>query len=131
MFNPAAPNPGRGGGGGRGGGQGRGGGGRGDAATNAENAPAPRPGLTSATFAGGYALSFWVADVATGDATEFWHNAADEKTFNGINTITWRGDHVVFQLEPEEWTRFYSVAVPAMPGALHNTGPNSRTDVFG
>ena len=141
-FNPAAAAgrgafAGRGGGGqGRGGGGGGGGqgrGGRGDTAEgSAENAPAPRPGLTSATFAGGYNLSFWVADVATGDAKEFWHNAAaDEKVFNNIGQIAWHGDFVVFQLEPEEWTRFYSVAVPAMAGRLHNTGPNNHTDEFG
>jgi dipeptidyl aminopeptidase/acylaminoacyl peptidase len=130
-FNTAAA-PGRGGGGGgRGGGQGRGG--RGDAptATPAATPPAPRPGLTSAAFSGGYNLSFWVADAVTGDAQEFWHNAPQDRVFNGINTITWRGDHVVFQLEPEEWTRFYSVPVPVVTTLLHNTGPNSRTDVFG
>jgi dipeptidyl aminopeptidase/acylaminoacyl peptidase len=126
-FNPA--NPGRGGAGRGGGGQGRGGG-RGDqAAAQAAPPPAPRPGLTSATFSGGYTLSFWVADVATGDAQEFWHNAVEEKTFNAINAITWRGDRVLFQLEPEEWTRFYSVPVQPI-GPVHNTGPNSRTDVF-
>jgi len=126
-FNTAAQGrggPGRGGGGG----QGRGGG-RADQATPGATPPAPRPGLTSATFAGGYNLSFWVADVATGDAQEFWHNAVEEKVFNGINTIAWRGDRVLFQLEPEEWTRFYSVPVQPI-GAVHNTGPNSRTDVF-
>jgi dipeptidyl aminopeptidase/acylaminoacyl peptidase len=131
-FNAAAA-PGR-GGAGRGGGQGRGGGGRGRGDQPAEGAqaaaPAPRPGLTSAAFAGGYDLSFWVADATTGDAREFWHNAPQEKVFNGINAITWRADRVIFQLEPEEWTRFYSVAVP-LSGALHNTGPNSHTDVFG
>ena len=128
-FNAA--NPGRGGGGG---GQGRGGRG-GDPAPAAQAAgatpPVPRPGLTSAAFSGGYNLSFWVADAATGDAQELWHNAPQEKVFNGINTITWRGHHVVFQLEPDEWTRFYSVPVPALTGPLHNTGPNSHTDVFG
>ena len=116
--------------GGGGGGQGRGG--RGDA--NAEGAPqpAPKPGLTNSLFVGGYNLSFWVADVKTGDAQEFWHNAKDEKLFNGINAIAWQGDHVVFQMEPEEWTRFYSVQVPAISASLtHNTGPNARTDVFG
>ncbi len=51
--------------------------------------------------------------------------------FNAINQIAWRGNHVVFQLEPEEWTRFYSVPVPALTGPLHNTGPNGHTDVFG
>ena len=59
---------------------------------------APRPGLTSSLFVGGYNLSFWVADATTGDAQEFWHNAKDEKLFNGINAITWHGDHVVFQM---------------------------------
>jgi len=126
-FNTAAQ--GRGGAGrGGGGGQGRGGG-RGDQSTPGATPPAPRPGLTSATFAGGYNLSFWVADVATGDAQEFWHNAVEEKVFNGINTIAWRGERVLFQLEPEEWTRFYSVPVQPI-GTVHNTGPNSRTDVF-
>ena len=132
LGNPAGPafnpvNQGRGGRGGGGGGQGRGGPGRGDQAPAAP--AAPRPGLTSATFAGGYTLSFWVADATTGDAQEFWHNAVEEKVFNGINSITWRDDRVLFQLEPEEWTRFYSVPVQPI-GPVHNTGPNSRTDVF-
>jgi dipeptidyl-peptidase-4 len=123
------------GGAGRGGGQGRGG--RGDAPPNAQGTtpgaappPAPRPGLTTSVFSGGYDLSFWVADASTGDALEFWHNAPDDKIFTGINAISWRGDHVVFQLEPEEWTRYYSVAVPPLTGSLHNTGPNNHTDVF-
>ena len=142
LGNPAGPafnaaNAGRGGGGGGrgGGGGGQGRGGRGDAAAAPGAAqatpPAPRPGLTTATFAGGYNLAFWVADASTGDAQEFWHNAPDDKVFNGITAITWRGGHVVFQLEPEEWTRFYSVAVPTPGGMLHNTGPNNHTDVFG
>ena len=32
------------------------------------------PGLTRATFKGGYTYSFWKADVATGEAKEVWHN---------------------------------------------------------
>ena len=130
-FNPNNPGrggAGRGGGGGNAVAQGRGGRGGNQANPDAP-APAPRPGLTSATFSGGYNLSFWVADAVTGDAQEFWHNAKDEKVFNGINTMTWQGEHVVFQLEPEEWTRFYAVPVRA-GGPVHNTGPNARTDVF-
>jgi hypothetical protein len=37
-----------------------------------------RPGLFSAAFAGGYSLSFWAADVATGEGKEFWHNQKDD-----------------------------------------------------
>ncbi len=113
-FNPANA--------GRGDGQGRGGRG-GD--PPAGPVSAPRPGLTTATFPGGYDLSFWVADAATGDAQELWHNAAQDKVFNGINAITWRGDRVVFQIEPEEWTRYYAVPVPPLTGPLHNTGPDA------
>jgi dipeptidyl aminopeptidase/acylaminoacyl peptidase len=124
-----APNAGRGGGGGGRGG--RGGAAQAQPGTPPATPPVDRPGLTTAAFSGGYNLSFWVADVASGDAEEFWHNAPQDAVFNAINQITWRGDHVVFQLEPEEWTRYYAVAVPAVAGAVHNTGPTTRTDVFG
>jgi dipeptidyl-peptidase 4 len=133
LGNPPGPafnaaNQGRGGGGRGGGGQGRGGGRGGDAQ---ESQPAPRPGLTNAFFTGGYNTSFWVADVKTGDAREFWHNAKDDPVFTGINTITWRGDHVVFQLEPEEWTRFFAVPVGDLTGELENTGPVAKTRLLG
>jgi dipeptidyl-peptidase 4 len=82
--------------------------------------PAPRPGLNVATFSGGYNLSFWVGDASTGEAREFWHNAPEDKTFTNINAISWAGDRVVFQIEPEEWTRFYSIKVdgPSDPISL-------------
>ena len=94
---------------GRGGGQGgRGGRGRGDAEPSRD----PRPGLMTATFTGGYTLSFWVADVATGEGKEFWHNTKDDKDFNAINAIQWAGaDRVIFEAEPQEWVRWYSVSV--------------------
>ena len=69
------------------------------------------PGLTNATFKGGYNLSFWVANAETGEGHELWHNAANDRVFNNINNIQWAGNNVIFQLEPEEWIRFYSVAV--------------------
>jgi dipeptidyl aminopeptidase/acylaminoacyl peptidase len=133
LGNPAGPafnaaNQGRGAGRG-GGGQGRGGG-RGGEPPEGQPQPQPRPGLTNAFFAGGYNTSFWVADVKTGDAREFWHNAKDDRTFTGINAITWRGNNVVFQLEPEEWTRFYAVPVGDLSGDLLNTGPVAKTKLF-
>ena len=94
------------GGGGRGGGRGAPGAGR--AAANDD-----RPGLFASAFADGSTLSFWVADAATGEATEFWHNDRADPEFGTINA-GWRWadpDHVVFQAEPEEWTRWYSVSV--------------------
>jgi dipeptidyl-peptidase 4 len=79
------------------------------------NAPAPvdtRPGLMTSAFAGGYTLSFWVADVATGEGKEFWHTQKDDKDFSGVNAIEWADpDHVIFQAEPQEWARWYSVSL--------------------
>lgn len=68
------------------------------------------PGLTRATFAGGYSLSFWVADAATGEAHEVWHDAPASETFARVNAIQWAGDHLIFSAEPEEWVRYYSVS---------------------
>ena len=71
-----------------------------------------RAGLFESAFAGGYTLSFVVADVASGEGKEFWHNRKDEKEFTAIAAITWAGaDHVIFEAEPQEWTRWYSVSV--------------------
>jgi dipeptidyl aminopeptidase/acylaminoacyl peptidase len=95
---------------GRGGrGQGRGGRGGDEAAGDDK-----RPGLFSAAFAGGYTLAFWVADVATGETHEFWRNRKDDKEFPAVAAIFWSGpDHVVFEGEPQEWARWYSVPVGA------------------
>jgi dipeptidyl-peptidase-4 len=71
----------------------------------------PIDGLNRAAFTGGYALSFWVGDVATGGAREFWHNQPNDRTFPNITAIQWAGDGVIFQAEPEEWIRYYSVPV--------------------
>jgi len=88
------------GGGGRGGFRG-GGGGRGQA-----------DGLRRAAFPGGYTLSFWVADVATGQGDEFWHAEPADSSFAPRN-FGWAGDNVIFQSEPGDWQHYYSVSVPA------------------
>lgn len=84
----------------------------------------PRPGLTSAAFPGGYTLSFWVADPVTGEGREFWHAAPDDRTFAPVRAIQWVGEHVLFQIEPDEWIRFYTVRVdqPAATPTLLNPG---------
>jgi dipeptidyl aminopeptidase/acylaminoacyl peptidase len=127
IGNPDGPayNPltaGRGGRGGRGGGRGRaGGGGAGQESGTEENS---RPGLMSAAFAGGYTLSFWVADATTGEGHEFWHAQKDDKNFSSVTSISWAdGDHVVFQAEPEEWVRWYSVSVSASQPAPKTLTP--------
>lgn len=105
--------------GGRGQGRGIQGGGRAGRGAQTEEGP-QIPGLTRAVFKGGYTLSFWVADVKGGPvvassdeslAREFWHNAPADTAFARVTTIRWAGDRVVFQAEPQEWIRYYSVPI--------------------
>jgi len=79
--------------------------------------PGPIDGLMRAAFKDGYTLSFWVADGATGEGHEFWHNQPNDRTFTNVNAIQWAGQHVVFQQEPEEWIRYYSVPVDGQAAA--------------
>ena len=118
----AAAGGGPGGPGGRGavpgGGRGRGRGGQG-----ADQPRSNIPGMARATFDGGYTLSFRVADAVTHHpgitsgpepaARELWHNPPDDEVFTRVSAIEWAGDNVIFQLEPEEWIRYYSVPVAA------------------
>jgi dipeptidyl-peptidase 4 len=117
---------------------GRGGRGRG----NTETAPAAQvqggpvaniPGLSTATFKGGYNLSVWTADVATGDAVEVWHNQPNDRIFTNFTNARLVGDYLIVpfnvggggrggrgvQPTPEaqpaqdtttdEWERYYSI----------------------
>ena len=67
------------------------------------------PGLKRSAFRGGYTLSYWVADVATGEGREVWHDKPEDPTFTRVNRIEWAGGNLIFQSEPEEWIRYYSV----------------------
>ncbi|MGQ0640888.1 MAG: S9 family peptidase [Gemmatimonadaceae bacterium] len=97
-------------------GQGFGGGGGGNQARpandSAQRAKEP-PGLCRATFTGGYTLSVMIANVATGEARELWHNAPNEETFTTINVLVWADGHVIFPLAAtnDEWERYYSLNV--------------------
>jgi dipeptidyl aminopeptidase/acylaminoacyl peptidase len=71
------------------------------------------PGLFRAEFRGGGTLSFWVADVRTGEAREFWRHDPGGQTFRNVNAIQWAGDHVIFttQVVDDEYDRYFSVAI--------------------
>ncbi len=106
-------NPGGPGRGGRGGAAGRGGRGNGGGDPTARI-----DGLYRAAFTGGYTTSLIVADLTncpndfgTCDGHEFWHNQPNDRVFPNVTTIAWAGTHVIFPQEPEEWVRWYSVAV--------------------
>ena len=109
----AAVLTGRGGGGGRAGG---GGGGRGAAQGGGGRANDPRPGLFSSAFEDGSTLKIMIGDPVTLTARELWRNTAADRVYSAINAITWAGDALLFQLEPEEWIRMYALST-TMAGA--------------
>jgi dipeptidyl-peptidase-4 len=77
----------------RGGGSGRGGGGN----AGVDSLPtAGSPGLLTAAFRGGYSVSLWTADVATGEGHEVWHPEAGDRRFNNMNNLRAAGTHVIF-----------------------------------
>jgi dipeptidyl-peptidase 4 len=131
---------------GRTGGRGRGGaqgapaapGGRG-AQTNEGGAAPPIaniPGLVSSAFRGGYTISVWKADVATGDAVEVWHNQPNDRLFTTFTNFRLAGNHLIVPVnvgggggrgrgnqptaQPlgpvDEWERYYSIDL-ATPNA--------------
>jgi dipeptidyl-peptidase 4 len=119
--------------------QGRGGRGQANAPQAQTIPPAAQkiPGLTRSTFKGGYTLSLWKADVASGEAKEVWHNEPNDRLFTSFANLRLAGDHVVFPHNvgrggrgrgaeptgaeqppappPDEWERYYSLNV-ATPG---------------
>ena len=56
------------------------------------------PGLMRATFKGGYTLSFYKADVTTGEAQEIWHNQPADPIAANIGSPHLAGDYVIFRL---------------------------------
>jgi dipeptidyl-peptidase 4 len=86
---------------------GRGGRGRGQAAaatapaTTAAPAAQPAannsPGLMRATFRGGYTLSVYKADVATGEAQETWHNQPTDALVTDLTQARLAGDFLIYR----------------------------------
>ena len=73
-------------------------------------------GLERATFAGGYDLSLWVADLATGEGREVWHNRPADTAFTTLSDLMWAHQHLVFTAEPGNWRHYYSVPVSGHEG---------------
>jgi dipeptidyl-peptidase-4 len=68
-------------------------------------------GFLDARFEGGYTLGLWIADVASGDGKEIWHNAPRDAVFSQLNNIDWVGDRIVFRAEQDTWPRMFSLSV--------------------
>lgn len=75
-----------------------------------------RPGLTDATFAGGYTVSLWVADVESGEGREVWHNEPGDSAFAQIRSVLWAEDHILFMAEPGNWRHYYAVEASGHQG---------------
>ena len=73
-------------------------------------------GLLTASFAGGYDWSIWVADVDKGAGREIWHNEPGDELHREVREILWAGDHVLYQAEPDGWRHYYSVSVSRPDG---------------
>jgi dipeptidyl aminopeptidase/acylaminoacyl peptidase len=80
------------------------------------------PGLEEARFAGGYDLSLWVADIATGQGREVWHNAPQDSAFSRVGNLMWADDHLVFEAEPGNWRHYFAV-----PASGHEGDPLELT----
>ncbi len=87
-------------------------------ATSTTPDPSPQiasgPGFQSSKFSDGHILTFQVADVETGVAEKVWHDPiSDQGVFRPVNALTWAGDHLVFQLERDNWPHYFSVPASA------------------
>jgi dipeptidyl-peptidase-4 len=110
-------------------------GGRGEGNDAAQRPVANVPGLTLATFKGGYNLSVWKADATTGEAVEVWHNQPNDRMFTNFANLQLAGDYLIVpynvggggrgrgaatpppQEGPvDEWERYFSINL-ATPNA--------------
>lgn len=77
------------------------------------------PGLYNGVLPGGSTLAIMMVDVdEIGDidsppARVLWRNVPGDESFTGMNRVRRVGDHIVFQMNPEddEWDRYWSISV--------------------
>jgi dipeptidyl aminopeptidase/acylaminoacyl peptidase len=65
----------------------------------------------SSAFPGGHDLEIWVADARTGEGRRVWCNQAGDDSAPEPSNIHWVGDRFLFEAEPEQWERWYSLPV--------------------
>ena len=106
-----------------GGGRGGFGGGAAGRPDNARENMRNSPGFYSSAFPGGYTLSLMVADAATGEAREFWHNAPNDSLFTSANGMVWAGDRLILPVNVpnDEWDRWYSLGLDGSAPVLLTT----------
>ncbi|MEX0892016.1 MAG: prolyl oligopeptidase family serine peptidase [Gemmatimonadota bacterium] len=79
-------------------------------------------GLLSASFRGGHTLEIWVADPSTGEGRRLWASQPGDDPFDNISSFRWVGEHLVFELEPDNWRHWYSISVrDPQPTPVHLT----------
>ena len=86
-------------------------------ATQTQTPMVSGPGFQQARFKDGHTLTFWMADLETGEAYKFWHNPEDP-TFCDIRSFEWVGDSVIFRLERNNWRHYYSVQIDGDPDVI-------------
>ena len=88
-------------------------GGRGGRGGDAAATQTRAPGLFSSAFKGGYTLSMYTYDIASGALREFWHSEPNERVFSAVNAIRWAGESVIFQvtIANDEWERYYAINI--------------------
>ena len=102
--------------GGRAGGDG--GRGVGQPSGQAQQGQGPPPGLMESAFVGGHNLEVWVADVRSGVGRAVWRNRpGDGERRPEPSSLDWVGDRLVFEAEPGNWERWYSLALDGAPTA--------------
>ena len=71
------------------------------------------PGFYRSEFPGGHTLKLMLADAATGDAREIWHNAPRDSVFTSANNMVWAGDNLIFpaNVPKDEWDRWFTLPI--------------------
>ena len=83
--------------------------------------PATGPGFQESKFEDGRTLTFWVADVASGEASKVWQEPLGDESYRTLRSIDWAGDSLVFRVERNNWQHYYAAPVS---GGLDATPAN-------